>query len=68
VIVTCQERDRLILAFALALNDQNEAWDQWELARNPVELENAKHAIEAARNICQRLQTQLLAHCNQHGC
>jgi len=66
--VNCKERDQLILAFALALNEQNDAWTRWESARNENERDSAKESIQMAKGNCHQLQAQLLGHCNQHGC
>jgi hypothetical protein len=66
--VDCKDRDRLILAFALALNAQNDAWARWEQARSEAEREQAKKSIQESKVTCHQLQAQLLGHCAEHGC
>jgi hypothetical protein len=67
-LTACQERDRLILAFALALNEQNDAWSKLEGARSDNERTHAKHSIDTAKGNCHELRSALLVHCDQHGC
>jgi hypothetical protein len=67
-LTACEERDRLILAFALALNEQNDAWDKLEIARSEPERTVARDSIATAKGNCHDLRSALLVHCNQHGC
>ena len=67
-LTSCEERDRLILAFAMALNEQNNAWANLEGARSESERSHAKSFVETAKGNCHELRSALLVHCDQHGC
>ena len=64
----CQERDRIILAFALAVNDQNNASSNLEAAMNEAERGRMLTSMEASKGYCLQLRDLLLLHCEKHGC
>jgi hypothetical protein len=66
--MTCQERDKIILAFLLAVNEGNNASSDLEAATNDGERTEARRIIESAKGYCYNLRTQVLIHCLQHGC
>ena len=67
-LVPCQERDRIILAFVLAVNAQNNVTTALEAVGSDDERHQAVASIEASRGHCQELRDRLLLHCEQHGC
>lgn len=67
-LVPCQERDRIILAFVLAVNAQNNVTSALETALAPDERHKAMASIEAGRGHCHELRDRLLLHCEKHGC
>jgi hypothetical protein len=66
--MSCEERDRIILAFALAMNEGNSARSDLEFAANEAERSEALHMIESARAHILRLRVAVLEHCQEHGC
>lgn len=66
--VPCQERDRIILAFVLAVNAQNNASSSLETAADDDERNRMLTSMEAGRGYCHELRNRLLLHCEQHGC
>jgi hypothetical protein len=66
--VPCQERDRIILAFVLAVNAQNSESSTLETLVDAAERERMLVAVEAGRGYCHALRERLLLHCEQHGC
>ncbi|HLK66215.1 MAG TPA: hypothetical protein VKU19_22425 [Bryobacteraceae bacterium] len=66
--MSCQERDKIILAFMLAMNEGNYASSELEAATDQGERDQALRTMESARGYCDRLRTQVLTHCLQHGC
>jgi hypothetical protein len=66
--VPCQERDRIILAFVLAVNAQNNVTSSLESALDAGERDRAMASMEAGRGHCHELRDRLLLHCEQHGC
>jgi len=66
--MSCNERDRIVLAFALAANEGNIAAEDLELADSEGERRLAEKSVEAARNCCYFLRSEFMAHCEQHGC
>jgi len=66
--VPCQERDRIILAFVLAVNAQNSVASGLEAIVDTAERRRAMASIEASRGHCHELRDRLLLHCEQHGC
>ena len=66
--MTCQERDRIILAFLLAVNEGNNASSDLEDATNDTERNLALKVIQSARRYCHHLRTQVVIHCLEHGC
>jgi hypothetical protein len=66
--VPCQERDRIILAFVLAVNAQNNVASSLEANLNADERDRAMESMEAGRGNCHELRDRLLLHCEKHGC
>jgi hypothetical protein len=66
--MSCQERDRIILAFALAANESNIAAGDLELAANESERRMAQQSVDTAKRYCYQLRDRILSHCRQHGC
>ena len=67
-LVACQERDRIILAFALAVNEQNNASSNLDGVVDDVERGRMQISVEAGRGYCHELRDMLLLHCEKHGC
>jgi hypothetical protein len=66
--VPCQERDRIILAFVLAVNAQNNSMSSLESAMEGDERDRALASVEEGRGHCHELRDRLLLHCERHGC
>ena len=66
--VPCQERDRIILAFVLAVNAQNNVASSLEAALEPEERHKVEASMEEGRGHCHELRDRLLLHCERHGC
>jgi hypothetical protein len=66
--VPCQERDRIILAFVLAVNAQNNVASSLEAGLSVDERGKVEASIEAGRGHCHELRDRLLLHCERHGC
>jgi len=66
--MSCRERDRIILAFLLAVNEGNNASSDLEVATSDTERSLALKIIESAKRYSHHLRTQVLIHCLQHGC
>jgi len=66
--MSCRERDRIILAFALAMNNTNNGYNSLETANSDNERRQALRAIELSRGHCYQLQALMLRHCESHGC
>ena len=66
--VPCQERDRIILAFVLAVNSQNNVASTLEAAVDGDERNQVLASMEAVRGHCHELRDRLLSHCEKHGC
>jgi hypothetical protein len=64
----CQERDKIILAFLLAVNEGNNASSDLEAATNDTDRTEALRIVESAKGYCYHLRTQVLIHCLHHGC
>ena len=64
----CTERDHIILAFALAVNEKNIAAEECEAAKSERSRQAARHAADAAGSYCYTLRSRFLEHCYQHGC
>lgn len=64
----CRERDRILLAFALAVNQQNNASSSLETAVDDAERHSMLSSMEASKGHCHELRDMLLLHCRQHGC
>ena len=66
--VPCQERDRIILAFVLAVNAQNNESSSLEGVVEGIERDRMLTSVEAGRGYCHELRDRLLLHCERHGC
>jgi hypothetical protein len=66
--VPCQERDRIILAFVLAVNAQNNVTSSLEAELNTHDRDRVLESIAAGRGYCHELRDRLLLHCEKHGC
>ena len=66
--VACQERDRIILAFALAVNQQNNVSSSLEGPMDDAERGRTLISMEAGRGHCHELRDLLVLHCQKHGC
>ena len=66
--MSCEERDRIILAFALAANEHNIASGNFETAASDADRQNAKKSVDTAKGYCFHLRDLVLKHCKQHGC
>ena len=64
----CQERDRIILAFALAVNEQNNVSSTLDEMADGDERGRLMHSMETTRGYCHQLRDLLLTHCQRHGC
>jgi acyl-CoA reductase-like NAD-dependent aldehyde dehydrogenase len=65
---SCEERDKIILSFALAMNERNNAWIELETATEESERLEALNLIASAAIHSQRFREQVLNHCREHGC
>ena len=65
---SCRERDRIILALALAVNNANNGYAILEWAADEAERRQALETIELSQNHCQRLRALVIRHCSAHGC
>ena len=66
--VPCQERDRIILDFALAVNAHNNASSSLEGAVDDAERHSMQSSMEVTKGYCHELRDLLLLHCQKHGC
>ena len=66
--MSCTERDRIMLAFALAANEKNIAAEDFEFAASDGERQDAQKSVEATHYYCTTLRARILDHCEQHGC
>lgn len=66
--MNCLERDRIILAFALAANERNIAAGDLEAAVTEAERRDAQRSVDTAKGYCFQLRDLVLKHCEQHGC
>jgi hypothetical protein len=66
--MSCGERDRIILAFALAANEHNLASGEFENAATDAERLRAQQSVDAAKGYCFHLRDLVMRHCTQHGC
>lgn len=64
----CQERDRIILAFVLAVNAHNHVTSSVDPAADVAERSRMKASIDAGWGHCHELRDRLLSHCKKHGC
>ena len=66
--MSCQERDRMILAFALAMNSTNNGYVNLEAANTERERRHALRLIATSQEHCYQLRELFLRHCEAHGC
>jgi hypothetical protein len=66
--VPCQERDRIMLAFVLAVNAQNHVTSTLDTAVDDKERHQVLASMEAGRGHCHELRDRFLMHCEKHGC
>ena len=66
--MSCHERDRIILAFALAMNNTNNGYNSLESALNDRERRQALRVIETSQGHCHHLRDLVIRHCEEHGC
>ncbi len=66
--MSCRERDRIILAFALAMNNTNNGYASLEGASSDKERRQALRTIETSQDHCFQLRNLMLRHCESHGC
>lgn len=66
--MSCRERDRIILAFALAMNNTNNGYASLELALDDKERRQAMRTIETSQDHCYQLRALVIRHCESHGC
>jgi hypothetical protein len=67
-LVPCQERDRIMLAFVLAVNAQNHVTSTLEALLDDGERHLVQASMEAGRGHCHELRDRFLQHCEKHGC
>jgi hypothetical protein len=66
--ISCRERDKIILAFVLAVNEGNGAASDLEAATNELDRIDALRIIERAKGCSYQLRMEVLNHCLHHGC
>jgi hypothetical protein len=66
--MSCHERDRIILQFALAMNNTNNGYTSLEFAADDDERRRALRTIETSQDHCYQLRAQVVRHCELHGC
>lgn len=64
----CQERDRMILAFVLAVNERDIASSDLETSTNEAERWRLQQSIRSAAGQSEQLRAEVLRHFTQHGC
>ena len=67
-LMSCLERDRIILAFALAANERNIAVGDWEEAAGDAARMQAHEVLQTAESSCLKYRAMVLSHCLEHGC
>lgn len=65
---SCRERDRIILALVLAVNNANNGHAILEWAADDDDRRLALETIEASKDHCHRLRALVMRHCKAHGC
>ena len=65
---TCAERDNIILAYLLAVNQLNELASQLEDADGEADRLRLGDQVSAANAECHALRSRLMEHCLQHQC
>ncbi len=66
--MSCLERDRIILAFALAANERNIAVGDWEEAVSEPSRTQLHEVMLVAESSCLKYREMVLSHCHEHGC
>ena len=66
--MSCLERDRIILAFALAANERNIAVGDWEEAAGDAARTQAHEILQTAESSCVKYRAMVLSHCLEHCC
>jgi len=66
--MSCLERDRIILAFALAANERNIAVGDWEEAASDAARSQAREVVQTAESTCLKYRAMVVSHCQEHGC
>lgn len=66
--MSCRERDRIILAFALAMNNTNNGYSSLEGALTENDRRQALRTIERSQVHCFQLRELVIRHCASHGC
>ena len=66
--MACRERDRMILAFALAVNERNIASSDLESASTDADRRRLQKSLRAAKGQTEELRSLVLQHFAQHGC
>jgi hypothetical protein len=66
--MACRERDRMILAFALAVNERNIASSDLEMAASEPERRRLQKSVRNAAGQSEQLRALVLRHFAQHGC
>jgi hypothetical protein len=66
--LNCSERDRIILALALAANNTESGYATLEWASGEEERRQALRTIETSQDHCRRLRALFIRHCGTHGC
>jgi hypothetical protein len=66
--MACQERDRMILAFALAVNERNIASSDLETAADDAERRELQNSVRSATSQSEQLRAKVMQHFAQHGC
>ena len=64
----CAECDRIVLAYALAVNYQNEIESQLQEARSADDRQALSDALMFASCDSQTLRTRLMEHCSHEKC
>ena len=66
--MACRERDQIILAFALAVNERNIASSDLETAANDADRRRLQKSVRTAAGQSEQLRAKVLKHFAQHGC
>jgi hypothetical protein len=66
--MTCPERDKMLLAFALAVNERNIASSDLETAADDVERRQLHRYMQSAAGQSEQLRALVLLHFAEHCC